>query len=260
MIYVNDLKRGQTGKIELFKPYGLTPKDMVDIVINRTGAKKASFSGRLDPMACGCLNIYLDEACQTTKSDDKLDKVYRFKMAFGISSTSVDLLGIPKIKTTDEPIVYNIEKKINNFLNSLKSDGYLQKLPMLSSYAVSNNVGLKNSLWWWVKHGRTDEISAPSFVRNLYNYKIVGMEYIAIGRLAKLAVDRIHLINNRHDYNQIEIVNSWQLLLNNTEEIATMEIEVEVSSGFYIRQLVEDIGQVLGITTITIEIERLAYL
>jgi tRNA U55 pseudouridine synthase TruB len=259
MIQLNDLKPGQTGKIELYKPYGLTPKDMVDIVIKKTGAQKGSFSGRLDPMACGCLNIYLDDACQSAKLDEKMDKIYRFKMAFGIRSTSADLLGFPQLDNMDETIVYNIEKKVKVFLNTLKSGDYFQKVPVLSSYPVTNKDGLRNALWWWAKQGRTSEIAVPSFSRILYNYKMIGMEYVAVEKLARLAIDRIRLIDNRHDFNQIEIVNSWQLLLNNPEEIATMEIEVEVSSGFYIRQLVEDIGDALGFTTVTIEIERLAY-
>ena len=238
MIQLNDLKPGYTGKIELYKPYGLTPKDMVDNVIKKTGAKKGSVSGRLDPMACGCLNIYLDDACKNAKLDEKMDKIYRFKMAFGIGSTSVDLLGFPKLETKDESIVYDIEKRVKVFLNKLKSGNYLQKVPVLSSYPVENRDGLKNALWWWAKQGRTSEIIVPSFCRILYNYKMIGMEYVAVEKLARLAIDRIRLIDIRHDFDQIEIV---------------------VSSGFYIRQLVEDIGNALGFTTITIEIERLAY-
>jgi len=101
MIYLDNLIKGQTGKIQIYKPYGVTPKEMVDKVLLLTGAKKGSFSGRLDPMACGMINIYLDDSCLTAKPDDKLNKKYRFKMGIGIYSNTNDLLGIPIIVEND---------------------------------------------------------------------------------------------------------------------------------------------------------------
>ena len=260
MIYLTDLEEGNTGKLQIYKPYGMTPKDVVDFAIKKTGALKGSFSGRLDPMACGCLNIYLDNSCADCKKDEKLDKIYRFKMAIGMSSSSADLLGYPVISIDDEVIVYRLEANICRFLEKLKISGYLQKQPLLSSYVVKNSDGLKNPLWWWTKHNRIDEIAVVSFPRKLYNYKIVNMDYISICNLAELAIERISLIHPKHDFNQSEIIKKWDNLLSNNNELAIIEMEISVSSGFYVRQLVEDIGIELGIKTITVEIERLAYL
>ena len=260
MIYINDLKTGQTGKIELYKPYGLTPKEMVDIVLEKTGAAKGSFSGRLDPMACGIINIYLNESCLTAKPDDKLNKKYRFKIAIGIHSNTNDLLGIPTVIENDEVIIYHIEKNIEKFLEKLKNSDYIQKQPIHSSYVVRNSDNFKNPLWWWAKSNRIHEIVVPSFLRKLYNYKIVNTEYKSVSNIARLAIERIGLIDLKHDFNQLEIIEYWKKQLNNMDEISIIEIEITVSSGFYVRQLVEDIGNELGFKTITIEIERLSYL
>jgi len=260
MIYLTDLKKGQTGKIEIFKPYGLTPKDIVDIAIDTTCAQKGSFSGRLDPMACGCINIYLDSACLTARHDDRLDKTYRFKMGIGIQSTSNDLLGIPTIYNDDEIIVYKLDEKIAKFLEILKNGVYIQKMPIHSSYQVRNVDNLKGPLWWWAKNNRIDEVEIPSFERKLYNFTIKNMEYQSLGSIARLAIDRISLISLKHNFNQLEIINLWKGFLNNSEDMAIIEMEISVSSGFYVRQLVEDIGIELGLKTITIEIERLSYL
>jgi tRNA U55 pseudouridine synthase TruB len=260
MIHINDLKPGQTGKIELYKPYGITPKEMVDIVIEKTGAKKGSFSGRLDPMACGIINIYLNESCLTAKPDDKLNKKYRFKMCIGIHSNTNDLLGIPIIVQNDEIIIYKIEKKIENFLEKLKNSDYIQKQPIHSSYVVRNDENVKNPLWWWAKSNRIDEIVIPSFLRKLYSYKILNTEYKSISSIARLAIERISLIDLKHEFNQLEIIECWKKQLNNMDEISIIEMEITVSSGFYVRQLVEDIGSELGLKTVTIEIERLSYI
>jgi tRNA U55 pseudouridine synthase TruB len=86
------------------------------------------------------------------------------------------------------------------------------------------------------------------------------MEYQSLGSIARLAIDRIRLINLKHNFNQLEIIDLWKGFLNNSEDVAIFEMEISVSSGFYVRQLVKDIGIELGLKTITIEIERLSYL
>jgi len=260
MIYLQDLIKGQTGKIELYKPYGLTPKEMVDKALEITGAKKGSFSGRLDPMACGIINIYLNDSCLTSKQDDKLNKKYRFKMGIGIYSNTNDLLGVPTIVETDEIIIYNIQNSISKFLEKLKIGNYLQKQPIHSSYVVRNTDNIKNPLWWWAKLNRIDEIEVPSFMRKLFDYKILKSEYTCIDSIARLAIERIGLIHLKHEFNQCEIIECWKKQLHNMDEISIIEMEITVSSGFYVRQLVEDIGIELGLKTITIEIERLSYI
>jgi tRNA U55 pseudouridine synthase TruB len=260
MIYLHNLTDGQTGKIQVYKPYGLTPKEIVDIVLEKTGAKKGSFSGRLDPMACGIINIYLNESCLTAKPDDKLNKKYRFKMGIGIHSNTNDLLGIPTVVQNDEIIIYKIEKSIQKYLEKLKTTDYIQKQPIHSSYVVRNSDNIKNPLWWWAKLNRINEIQVPSFLRQLFDYKLLSSEYNSISSIARLAIERISLIHLKHDFNQLEIIEHWKKQLNNMDEISIVEMEITVSSGFYVRQLVEDIGKELGLKTITIEIERLSYI
>ena len=63
MYHLTDFAQTWTGEelFEIFKPYGYTPKEIVDKVKEITGAKKGAFSGRLDPMACGCLKVFLND-------------------------------------------------------------------------------------------------------------------------------------------------------------------------------------------------------
>lgn len=261
MLYIKDLSPNYPNlqQFEIFKPYGLTPKDVIDEIIKKTSAKKATFNGRLDPMACGCMRVYLDNACHLSQLDTGMDKIYRFKMALGIESSSHDLLGFPALDDTDELIIYKIEPKINSFLNTLKTK-YIQELPHFSSFRVANRDGVRQPLWWWKKNNKILEVQVPSFERNIYDFKIIGSEYIPLSQVAKIAMERISSIRLNHEFYQQDILHEWhQFLEYPATEIAVFEMQVSVSSGFYVRKLVEDIGLHIGLKTITIEIERLAY-
>lgn len=241
---------------EIYKPFGYTPKDIVDTVKKITNAKKGAFSGRLDPMACGWLKIFLDDACKRANIMNLIDKTYRFIFAFDMKSSSGDLLGIPEYKQTLKGIK---RSDIIVFLETIRGGNYDQRMPALSSYQVSNKSGEKHPLWWWTQNDRLEEVELPSFKKTLYDYDLVGFNSIPLHDLAELALQRIHLIDKKHKFNQDVIVSHWRQLKTLDKPILTFEIKAKVSSGFYIRQLVKDIGVFLGIDTLTIEIERLSY-
>ena len=260
MLHLNELDQKIIKKqFEIFKPYGYTPKDVIDEIVIKTGSKKATFNGRLDPMACGCMLVYLDDACQLSKLDTNLGKIYRFKMALGVSSSSCDLLGYPVYDPMHATCFPAVELKIVSFLTTLQN-GYAQTLPSLSSFRVSNKEGITQPLWWWDKHNRLSEISVPTFDRKLFDFKINSVSGVSLTDLAQTAIERISLINIKHTFNQAEILEEWRRLQKHADEkLVVFDIQVSVSSGFYVRKLVEDIGKHLCITTITVEIERLAY-
>jgi tRNA U55 pseudouridine synthase TruB len=260
MLHLNEIDPQIIKKqFEIFKPYGYTPKDVIDEILIKTRSKKATFNGRLDPMACGCMRVYLDDACQLSKFDTNLGKMYRFKMALGLSSSSCDLLGYPSYEPIAETCLQDVELKIVSFLTTLQN-GYAQTLPSLSSFRVSNKEGITQPLWWWDKHNRLSEVSVPTFERKLFDFKMNSVSRVSLTDLSQTAIERISLINVKHTFNQAEILDEWRRLQKHTDEkLVVFDIQVSVSSGFYVRKLVEDIGSHLCIKTITVEIERLAY-
>ena len=258
MYQLVDFAQTWTGEkvFEIFKPYGYTPKEVVDKVKEITGAKKGAFSGRLDPMACGCLKIFLNESCKLANVVNESDKTYQFRFAFHIRSSSGDLLGIPEHK----PMTKGIRKDdIIVFLETIKGGNYDQRMPALSSFQVANEKGEKHPLWWWTQNDRLDEVQLPSFKKILHNYEIIGFNELTLYDLSQLAIQRVSLVDKRQDFNQDIILTYWRHLKFLDKPILTFEMRVAVSSGFYIRQLVKDIGTFLGVDTMTIEIERLSY-
>ena len=239
----------------VYKPIGMTPKEIVDIILYMTGAKKGCFVGRLDPIAFGAQHILLNEKCKLAKDMYKCNKTYRFKIIFGLETSSLDLLGIPSISSNS---TIDIVKIIELFEN-LKTN-YTQQLPIFSSYRVSNKNGLVNPLWWWAKNNRIDEIEIPKLNKKLYEYTLGKLDTITCDELKTTAITRINFINRENDFNQDFLIEKWLDLKCHTSELfPILEIFVKVSSGFYIRQLVEDIGKYLDIKTTTFEIERIEY-
>lgn len=243
-------------QLAVYKPYGLTPKDVTDAYKDaHPEVKKIAFACRLDPMACGKMPLFTNEECVNAPKFCEYDKQYRFKLAFGFSTTSLDLMGFIGDKQHIPSVDIN---SIDLYLQKIHKN-YIQNLPHYSSYMVSNSSGIKKPLWWWAKHKRLSEINVPSFNRKLYKYKICGVEIMTMGNIAQLAIDRISLVNPKHDFQQSTIIKKWESLLKDNSDVLVVEIDVVVSSGFYIRKLVEDIGVMMGVPTCTVEIERKDY-
>ncbi len=258
MYHLVDFSQNWTGEeiFEIYKPYGYTPKEIVDKVKEITGAKKGAFSGRLDPMACGCIKIFLNDSCKEANEMNKSDKTYQFRFAFHMSSSSGDMLGIPEYKHSLKGVR---KDDIIVFLETIKGGNYDQRMPALSSYQVANDKGEKHPLWWWTQNDRLDEVQLPSFAKTLYEYEIIGFGGLTLYELAQLALERISQVDKKHAFNQDVISSYWRHLKLLDKPVLTFELRAKVSSGFYIRQLVKDIGTFLGVDTMTIEIERLCF-
>lgn len=238
------------------KPYGSTPKEMLDIVTKETGCKKCAFGGRLDPMACGLMKVFTDDDCRLANQANDEGKRYRFQFIAGIKTTSLDLLGFI---TEYKPKVEIVPEKLEKYLQSIQHPNrYIQKVPIHSSYPVRGKDGKKYPLWWWAKEGKINEVEIPSFPKKLFKFNIIQNITRSYQVIATLAKERIELIDKKHNFSQLDILESWgqEREPNNFQ---VFELEVDVSSGFYVRQLVDDIGAHFNIPTATLEIERLAY-
>jgi tRNA U55 pseudouridine synthase TruB len=261
MYYLEDLRLCWKGEqiLDIYKPLGLTPKDVADKVKELLESKKVAFSGRLDPMAHGILRFFLNDACGLAQKANNLNKVYRFLFAFHVSSSSGDLLGYCKIHKPTKSIIL---AKILSFLKQIQSC-YLQQVPVHSSLPVANKHGEKHPLWWWAKKNRLSEVEVPCLLRYLYSFTIHGFHEMSLSDLVEFATERIKKISDKHDFEQEKIISEWIQIGKGYEKkvfpIVTFEMTATVSSGFYIRQLVRDIGEYIDIPTITLDIERLGY-
>jgi tRNA U55 pseudouridine synthase TruB len=233
--------------VTAYKPYGMTPKELVDLYIKLNPKyKKGCFCGRLDPMAHGSITLLFNEECKNMEKYLKTDKTYIFTMGVGITTESMDVLGF-----VEEKGLKVIDKdKLQTFLSKI-SINYVQKLPERASFCIN-----KKPLWLWTQEGRINEINIPTFERKINHFAILKESETTLGNIAIESIRKIKLIDPKHTFNQDLKISTWEKMIDSNISIPIIQIMISVSSGFYIRELVADIGKELNISTLTLDIYR----
>lgn len=230
-----------------YKNIGETPLDVVNKY--RKPNCKYSFAGRLDPMARGKMIVLEGLECKEQGKYCGLDKIYEFEILFGFSTDTYDILGIVEDYNFIEPKPKLF--KINNYLGN-----YNQSYPPYSSIVVN-----KQPLWWWAKNDRLGEIEIPKKLINIYDIERLGD--IEIENNLEL-LDRIKNKINKLNSNNLKnfradiILEKWETILHKNPNFKPIikKYRTRVSSGTYIRSLVNRIGNDLGIGAVAFDINR----
>src|SRR3954467_15902578 len=98
-----------SGWIVLDKPHGLGSTQAVSRVRRAFNAQKAGHAGTLDPLATGILPIALGEATKTVPFLVDADKTYRFTIAWGKSTATLDAEGETTAESDVRPTVAQVE-------------------------------------------------------------------------------------------------------------------------------------------------------
>ena len=104
-------KRGDPvhGWVNLDKPLHLGSTDAVTRVRRLFNAQKAGHAGTLDPLATGVLPIALGEATKTVPFVQDGSKTYRFTVAWGVATTTLDREGAVTATSDHRPSVAEVE-------------------------------------------------------------------------------------------------------------------------------------------------------
>jgi tRNA pseudouridine(55) synthase len=208
---------------------------------------KATYAGRLDPMAQGLSIILTDKDCHHKEKFNKLDKTYQFEILQNIHTDSLDILGkIDKFEIKDK-YINNIQ--ILNFIKSL-SPKYLQKYPQYSSKTFEGK-----QLHTLARKDIYPEIKHQVIIQNI---KYLSQREINKEELKKEIILKIQKVNG--DFRQQEIIKKWLEILNLFKEnyiFTIYKFEIDVESGFYIRQLVDDISINFNTPMLTFNINRI---
>tara|TARA_B100000123_G_scaffold269659_2_gene246134 strand:- start:557 stop:1282 length:726 start_codon:yes stop_codon:yes gene_type:complete len=235
----------------LEKPIGKTPLDIIKDIKGKEDIKY-SFAGRLDPMARGKLIILKGDECKIQHLYCNFDKIYEFEILFGIKTDTYDILGIIQsfININYKEINFNINKYTGEFE---------QPYPPYSSIIVN-----KKPLWLWSKEGKIEEISIPTKKINIYNLEFLkDINILNEKELLSLIKKKIYKLDkSKHtDFRVEQIIKLWETYLtNNKFKPIIKKFRVKVSSGTYIRSLVNRIGEDLGVGAIAFDIHRTEFL
>lgn len=241
----------------VYKPEGWTPNQLIDYIKNnylQYSNSKISFAGRLDPMARGLTILLVNDECKQQNEYIAKKKTYQSKLLLGVSTDTGDVLGIPTIINQTQPILDEniIEKTIKSFIRE-----QIQYFPNYSAiYVKSKETGERKPLWKWTKENQLDKIEIPYKMIEIKDITILNTSYINSMELLEIIETKINKLIGG-DFRQKEILEKWRLLLTNNKQIWTIiDLESLVTSGTYIRSLSHDIGKLLHMGGIALDINR----
>jgi tRNA pseudouridine(55) synthase len=210
-----------------------------------------TYAGRLDPMAEGLLLLLVGEKAKEKDKYLNLPKVYEFEILWGVETDTLDLLGLvsesSKVKVkTKIPDTEEIQKYLEN------SKGKFQQMyPAFSSRPVGGK-----PLFEWAREGKINEVDLPKHEVEIFSAKFVERKEFSKNKLQEEILSRINTVKG--DFRQQEIKTDWVNYLNDkSSNFIVDKVQVEVSSGFYVRQFVSDMARYFESLGITFSIKRL---
>jgi tRNA U55 pseudouridine synthase TruB len=239
--------------IELWKDYGITSNEFARRYKLNNNLDSVCYAGRLDPMACGKMILLTNKDTKNVNKYLNHNKLYNFDLIIGIDTKSHDCLSeineIKEIKFKKEELIC----KLQNFIKSYT----VQKYPIVSNYTIKHN-GIKKPLWWFYTNGYFD-VELPSKNVSIYDSKINNIKAILLNTLIYKFIDRIKLIDNEKTIVELKtsaIIKQWENNVNNKIQLIVINMELKVSSGFYIRQFCNDFGKFIDCGAIAFDITR----
>jgi len=117
------------GVLLLLKPSGMTAHDLVEWVRKQLKIKRVGHTGTLDPLASGLMVLCLGRATRLAEFLSDLDKVYRFEMVLGVSTSTQDAEGeVTRIAPTEHITEARLRAVLEQFVGEIE-----QVPPMLSA-------------------------------------------------------------------------------------------------------------------------------
>jgi tRNA pseudouridine55 synthase len=248
--------------IAVNKPIGLTPLQALTKLRQLKPAlknTKLTYAGRLDPMAEGLLLVLKNPDQKTKNKLLDLDKTYRFKILFGLSTDTYDALGLiqpsrftpSKVEGSDpvgshQPSRSNLEGVLPLFIGS-----HLQPYPPYSSKTVNGK-----PLFYYARNNLLTKITIPKKKITIKSLKFISSKVISKENLQHQILQSIKLVKG--DFRQVSINKSWQqfFLSYKLTSFPIYTLEATCTSGTYIRSLSHQLGLKLNSQAIALNIKR----
>lgn len=236
--------------LNLYKEVGETPLEcLIRYKNNHPEFQniKMTYAGRLDPMAEGVLVVLAGNIKEEKKKEIlSLDKEYEFEILWGFESDTYDVLGIVKNAGTQPE--KNFDRKFTSLIQKIIAKK-TQEYPPYSSRTVGGK-----SLFLWAREGKIDEIDIPTRQVKIFSFEHIETRREKQTEILENVLKKISLVKG--DFRQEQVNYSWQDEININEYALITKCKVVVSSGTYIRSLVNLLGQEMGSGALAYSIKR----
>ncbi|MCB9820729.1 hypothetical protein H6790_02170 [Candidatus Nomurabacteria bacterium] len=235
-LYLLQKQEGETPLecIERAKEEGVIPK-----------GQKATYAGRLDPMASGLLLVLTGEKVHEKEKYLSFDKEYEVEVLFGVSTDTGDVLG--EIQSVKKDFILNkedlsvaIQKCIGEFE---------EHYPKYSSKTIEGK-----PVFLLARLGKV--FKSPKHTVKIHSIEVISDKSMTGEEIASLNISRIQKVKG--DFRQKDIVAGWNEFASShgSEVFQIVKVRVTCGSGAYMRVLAEKIGKRLGCTGLAYSIKR----
>ncbi len=219
--------------------------------------EKATFAGRLDPMAEGVFLALFGKDRYKKEKLNSLDKIYEIEVLLGANTDTGDILGILQGAGSCRNLS---EKEILKALKNFKG-GINWRYPCFSSKTFQGKQLFKYALEGDCPSER------PKYKAEIYKIKLLGTYKIKKEDLQKeifKKLSRLQRSSVKEDYADFrvrQIKNSWKEFLKecSANEFQILKLRVCSSKSVYMRTLAEKIGETLGCSAFALSIKRIAF-
>jgi len=237
--------------IAIYKKIGETPLEALARLRQSVPEYKdetLSYAGRLDPMASGVMLVLSGDANKEREKYLNLNKDYSAEIIFGVSTDTYDILGLITTMSKVPFDMVDIEKKVTEKMQEMKGT-FSQKYPEYSSKPVDGQ-----PLFMHARAGK--RVSVPSHDVTVYDAGLTSVKLINTTELLSRIERQVNDVKG--DFRQADIISMWKekLTQTNAKAFVVAEVDLSVSSGFYVRQYAHDIGQMLEVPACALSILR----
>ncbi len=250
MLYIHK-KAGETmdqlvnrvKKVHFLPKLGYTPTLSNESIV-ACPVTKLGYTARLDPMAKGIVPFVTNDLCTNIKSHLGSDKTYQVKIIIGIQTDSDDPLGlITNFKSIREDDFNEIWSRIINYLNLINNTTFHQKYHHYSTKMLNH------------RRQKTMNVVDNHQVY-FYDYEILGEDIYDYRTWSKKVIGLINSIDPTKNFRQEATIKQWEDI--KVEKLYYLKLKIKVSSGFFVRQLIRDISENIGIPLMCYNINRVS--
>ncbi len=159
----DDLKDFVTGALVVDKPVGMTSHDVVKVIRQGTGIRRAGHTGTLDPRASGVLVVLIGPAVRLSEFLSASDKRYQAIVRFGVATDTYDTEGkqVGETKSVDHLTEEDFQKLLRNY------EGKIAQVPPAHSAIKINGEKAYNLA------RRGEEVELEPRMINVYNLELL---------------------------------------------------------------------------------------
>jgi tRNA pseudouridine(55) synthase len=235
-----------------YKEIGETTSEFSNRIKNKLKCKKVCIIGKLDPMAQGYTRILIDSETKLMSKYLNSDKNYTFSLVIGFSTDTDDIMGkIEKSMSSIDHVSSNelvdlITNEIHNYCLCT-----IQKFHKFSAIKINKN-GINTSL-----HSINNLLDEDIPEKEVKVYDLIQLnKYTIINSIKykELIFERLDKVNDKKTFRIDEIKNLYifdneisNIYMSNEFNMISIDYNITVSSGFYIRMIANHIKNKLNI-------------